>query len=169
MLNKLYTFREAIAPFPLGNARRVLLSAMYLTIQDEPVDTTSWGDAYASLLFKDNTDFLECEGRRAAAELYRTLGADVGVSMQECPTADMICLVLQYYSEKTHEATESEDAFPMRLANAVQQRTQLDQNTDEALASILRDERHVLRTIRGGQPRSFICSGTRHSVPMGWE
>ena len=131
MLNELYTFREAIAPFPLGNARRVLLSAMYLTIQDEPVDTASWGDAY-------NTDFLECEGCRAAAELFIAhLGADVGVSMQECPTADVICLVLQYCSEETREATESEDAFPPQLASAVQQRTQLGQNTDDVVGVAL--------------------------------
>ena len=36
------------------------------------------GDAYAALMFEDNTNFLECVGRRAAAELFIThLGADV--------------------------------------------------------------------------------------------
>ena len=116
-LNELYTFRDAIGPFPLGNARRVLLSAMYLTLQDVAVDVTSWGDAYAALLFKDDTDILECARRRSAAELFIThLGADAGVSMQECPTADVICLILQYYSEESREATESEGAFPPRTS-----------------------------------------------------
>ena len=36
------------------------------------------GDAYAALMFEDNTNFLECVGRRAEAELFIThLGADV--------------------------------------------------------------------------------------------
>ena len=64
--------------------------------------------------------------------------------MQECPTADVICLILQYYSEESREATESENAFPPRLASAIQQRTRLGQNTDEALAGALGDERLTL-------------------------
>ena len=69
-LNELYSFRDAIAPFPLGNARRVLLSAMYLTLQDVAVDATAWGDAYAALLFKDDRDILECEGRRRSCSSH---------------------------------------------------------------------------------------------------
>ena len=42
-LNELYSFRDAIGPFPLGNARRVLLSGMYLTLKDVDVDVASWG------------------------------------------------------------------------------------------------------------------------------
>ena len=61
-----------------------------------------------------------------------------------CPTADVISLILQYYSEETREATDSEDAFPPRLASAVHQRTRLGQNVDEALASALADERITL-------------------------
>ena len=144
-LNELYSFRDAIGPFPLGNARRVLLSGMYLTLQDVAVDVASWGDAYAALLFEDDTDFMECAGRMVAAEVFIThLGADVGVSMRECPTADVISLILQYYSEESREATDSENAFPPRLGNAVYQRTRLGQNVDEALTSALGDERSTL-------------------------
>ena len=118
---------------------------MYLTLQDVAVDVASWGDAYAALLFEDDTDFLECAGRMVVAEVFIThLGADVGVSMRECPTADVISLILQYYSEDSREATDSENAFPPRLANAVHQRTRLGQNVDEALAGALGDERITL-------------------------
>jgi hypothetical protein len=64
--------------------------------------------------------------------------------MRACPTADVICLILQWYSEETREATDSEDAFPPRLSNAIDQRTRLGQNVDEALASALADERSTL-------------------------
>ena len=48
-LDELYSFRESIVPFPLGNGRRVLLSALYLLIRGASIDTTSWGNAYAAL------------------------------------------------------------------------------------------------------------------------
>jgi hypothetical protein len=75
-------------------------------------------DAYVALLFEDNTDFIECPDLQTGQGLViKHLGDELGVSMKECPTEDVVAFVLQYNSEDTRE----DQFISSRLALAIDQ------------------------------------------------
>jgi len=83
-LEGLYSFRESIQPFSLGNARRVLLSWLFL-LRDKPVGFERWDSAYAAALMEDDVYFVDCEGRGVGNPLFvQILADDRGFAMREC-------------------------------------------------------------------------------------
>ena len=100
------------------------------------------GDAYQALLFSRETDFIDCPGRNAANELFlEHLSDDAGISMRECPSEEIVALVLEHFSEETREAIVEDSLIAPRLAQGIAQRRQSSQDLDAALADILADER----------------------------
>ena len=141
-MDALYSFREAVQPFPLNHGRRVLLSAMYLRGRTQEMDLDSWGAAKDALMFGDDLDVLDCEGRSAGHELFiEQLGDKARFTMGTYPGEDLVSLVLGYFTEEGQEITVAENLLPARLAAGVQQRRLCAQSTDDALSNILRDER----------------------------
>jgi len=69
-IDALYFLREAVQPFPLNHGRRVLLSAMFLRGRTWELDLDSWRVAKDALLFGDELDVLDCEGRSDGHELF---------------------------------------------------------------------------------------------------
>ena len=141
-MDELYSFREAVQPFPLNHGRRVLLSAMYIRGRTQELDVDSWSAAREALLFGENLDVLDCEGRGAGHELFLDqFGDKARFTMGTCPVEDLVGLVLGYFTEEDQEITVTEDLLPTRLAAGVRQRRLGAQSTDAALSNILRDER----------------------------
>ena len=119
----------------------------------------SWGDAYQALLFSRETDLIDCPGRNAANELFlEHLSVDAGISMRECPSEEIVALVLDHFSEETREAIVEDSLIAPRLAQGIAQRRQSSQDLDAALADILADERQrVGRRARG----RFVGNGVQ--------
>jgi hypothetical protein len=158
-MDALYSFRGAVQPFPLSHGRRVLLSAMFLRVRAWELDVDSWRAAKDALLFGDEVDILDCEGRGAGHELFiEQFGDKARFTVGTCPCEDMVSLVLGCFTEEDQELTVEEDLLPARLAAGVQQRRLCAQSTDVALSNILRDERQRISSIalagyRGGAYR----------------
>jgi len=93
---------------------------MYLLLQGRAVDMKSWGDAYQALLFSSETDFIDCPGRNAANELFlEHLSDDAGISMRECPSEEIVALVLEHFSEENCEAIVDDSIIAPRLAQGI--------------------------------------------------
>jgi hypothetical protein len=131
-MDVLYSFREAVQPFPLNHGRRVLLSAIFLRGSTWELDLDSWRAAKEALLFGDELDVLDCEGRSAGQELFiEQLGDKARFTMDKFPGED-----LGFFTEEDKELTVEEDLLPARLAAGVQQRRSCAQSTDVALSNI---------------------------------
>ena len=100
----------------------------------------SWRAAKEALLFGDELDVLDCEGRSAGQELFiEQLGDKARFTMDKCPGEDLLSLVLGFFTEEDQKLTVEEDLLPARLAAGVQQRRSCAQSTDVALSNILRE------------------------------
>ena len=105
-MDALYSFREAVQPFPLNHGRRVLLSAMFLRGSTWELDLDSWRAEKEALLFGDELDVLDCEGRSAGQELFiEQLGDKARFTMDKCPGEDLVSLVLGFFTEEDQELT----------------------------------------------------------------
>jgi len=101
-----------------------------------------------ALLFGDELDVLDCEGRSAWHELFiEQLGDKARITMGTCPGEDLVSLVLRYFTEEDQKLTVEEDLLPACLATGVQQRRLCAKSTDVALSNILRDERQRISSI----------------------
>ena len=77
----------------------------------------SWSAARDALLFGENLDVLDCEGRGAGHELFiEQLGDKARFTMGTCLGEDLVGLVLGYFTEEDQEITVTEDLLPTRLA-----------------------------------------------------
>ena len=66
----------------------------------------SWGAARDALLFGEDLDVLDCEGRGAGHELFiEQLGDKARFTMGTCPVEDLVSLVLGYFTEEDQEIT----------------------------------------------------------------
>ena len=80
----------------------------------------SWGDAYQALLFSSETDFIDCPGRNAANKLFlEHLSDDAWISMRECPSEEIVALVLEHFSEENCEAIVDDSIIAPRLAQGI--------------------------------------------------
>ena len=150
-LESLYSFRDSIQPFSLGNACRVLLSGLFL-LRDKPVGFERWDDAYAALLMEDDVYFVECEGRGVGNELFvRILADDRGFAMRECLPANVVALVKTYLVD--------ESLLQPRLANGVDQRQPPSMDVESPLVSILQDERQSI----GARSLRRYVGGSAHT------
>ncbi len=98
-MDALYSFREA-----------VLVSAMFLRGSTWELDLDSWRAAKEALLFGDELDVLDCEGRSAGQELFiEQLGDKARFTMDKCPGEDLLSLVLGFFTEEDQKLTVEEE------------------------------------------------------------
>ena len=115
------------------------------------------GDAYQALLFSSETNFIDCPGRNTANELFlEHLSDDAGIFMRECPSEEIMALVLEHFSE----AIVEDSLIAPRLAQGIAQRRQSSQDLDAAMTDILADERQRVGRRALGR---FVGAGYRHA------